>query len=96
MEVTPDRMLVELDADDEGDAPTIAVTEHDLVALPDELAEASQRAWEARRAMVARDVAVRAAVAAGCSKRWVAEAVGMSPPAIDRIIEREGAAGTRW
>ena len=60
------------------------------------LTEAAKWAEKARAALVRRDEEVRLAVADGEPKLRVAKAVGLSAPAIDRILARDGAPNGRW
>lgn len=68
------------------------------VPWPADEAQLRVASWagKARWALVQRDRAIREAVEAGRSKRSVAAAAGLTPPAVDRILGRAEAANTRW
>jgi hypothetical protein len=61
-----------------------------------DILDAAAWAGRARWALQQRDRAVREAVFSGASKRSVAAAVGLTPPAVDRIIGREHSNNARW
>lgn len=61
-----------------------------------ELATASAWAGVARVALRRRDDGIRSCVQAGASKRSVAAAAGLTPPAVDRVIERADSPRGRW